>query len=82
MPPPLRASALTKEGYAVGDGKAQEEIGDGGHGKIDQDLAQRVDLVFVADGARFEKGKAAVHGKHQHCADEEEEHVGARLQAY
>src|SRR4029077_17296518 len=56
---PTQRFGADKEGRAVGDGKAQEEIGDGGYRKVDQDLAQRVDLVFVANGARFQKGKAA-----------------------
>ena len=69
-----------EERHAVGDGVADEEVGDRRDGEIDQDLAERVDLVLVAHGAGFEKGEAAVHGKNKNCAHEQKQDVGAALQ--
>jgi hypothetical protein len=58
-----------EEGNAVGDGIADEEVGHRRDGEIDQDLAQRIDLVLVAHGAGLEESEAAVHGEHEHRAD-------------
>jgi hypothetical protein len=70
---------IEEERHPIGDGETDEKVGDCGNGEVDQDLAQRVDLVLVPDGAGFQEGKAAVHGKHQHRADQQEEHICARL---
>ena len=67
---------------AVGDAVADEEIGDGRHRKIGQNLDQRIDLVLLAHRADFEKGKAGMHGEHHDGAQQNEEDVTARLNSF
>ncbi len=70
-----------KEGDAVSDRVADQKVGKCRDGEIDQDLAERVDLVLVAHRACFEKSKAAVHGEDENCTHEQKQHVGAALQS-
>ena len=49
---------------SVGDGVADEEVGEGGDAKVGQDFDQRIDLVLLADRAEFEKGEACMHREH------------------
>jgi hypothetical protein len=65
---------------AVGDGVADQEIGDGRDAEIGEDLDQRIDLILLPDGAHLEKGEAGVHRHHHHGADEQKEHVRAVLE--
>jgi hypothetical protein len=59
----------------VGHGVADEEVGEGRDTEIRQDLDQGIDLVLLADGAEFEKGKAGVHGQHHDGAQQDEEDI-------
>jgi hypothetical protein len=70
---------IDEEGDAVGDGVADEEISHRRYGEIDQDLAQRVDLVLVAHRTGFQEREAAVHGEHEHRAHQQELHVRPAL---
>ena len=69
-----------EEADAIGDPVADEEIAERRNGEIDHDLAERVDLVLVPDGASLEEGKAGVHGKDEDRPHQQEKYVRARLQ--
>ena len=83
--PSCRAAAealgVDEESHAVGDRVADEEVGDGRDREIDEDLAERIDLVLVAYGADFEKREAAMHGEDENCAYQQKQHVSAALQS-
>ncbi len=64
-----------EEAGAVGDAVADEEVRQGRHREVREDLHQRVDLVLAADGPELEKGEAGVHGKHHDGAEQNEQHV-------
>ncbi len=66
---------------AVGDAVADEEIGNGRDREIGQDLDQRVDLVFLADGAELKKGETCVHGEHHDAAEQDEKNIAAGMKA-
>ena len=55
---------VAEELHAVSDRVADEEVRDRRHCKIDEDFDERVDLVFLADGAQFQEGEAGVHREH------------------
>ena len=70
-----------EERNAVSDRVADQKVGKCRDSEVDQDFAQRVDLVLVADRASLEKGEAAVHGKDENCAHKQKQDVGATLQS-
>ena len=61
----------------VGHPIANEEVSDGGHGKIGEYLDQGIDLILPAHRAQFEKSKTGVHGKHHDGAQEHEQDICA-----
>ena len=65
---------------AIGDGVTDGEVDDGGNGKIDDDLDQGVHLIFFADRPHLQKGESAMHGKHHHRAQHQEQHIAAVFQ--
>jgi hypothetical protein len=71
-----------EEGRAVRDGVADEEIRDGRHREVDQDLHQCVHLVLAANGAELEEREPGVHGEHHHGAQQDEQRVGAGLERF
>src|SRR5262249_35090532 len=75
-----QALRCNEERDPVGNCVADEKVRDGRDGEVDQDLAQRVDLVLVPHGASFEKREAAVHGKDKNGPREKKQHVRAALQ--
>src|SRR5581483_11286807 len=64
-----------EEVHAVGDAVADEEIGQGGDGKVAEDLDQGVDLVLLAHRAQLEEGEAGVHGQDHDGAEQDEKDV-------
>ena len=66
----------------VGNAVADEKIRYGRHCKIGQNFDQRIDLILLAHGTDFEKGKTGVHGKHHDGAQQNEEDVAARLNCF
>ena len=71
-----------KEIDAVGDAVADEEVGDGRHGEIGQDLDQGIDLALLADRADLEKGEAGMHGEDHDAAQQNEQDVAAGMQIF
>ena len=71
-----------EEARAVRDGVADEEIGDGRDGEVDQDLHQRVDLVLAPHGPELEEGEARMHREHHHGTEQDEQRVGAGLERF
>ncbi|MNN38779.1 hypothetical protein D3C81_1527910 [compost metagenome] len=58
--------------HPIGHPVADEEVGQAGDREVGKDLRQRVDLVLLADGADFQKGKAGMHGQHHDRAEQDE----------
>ncbi|MDT4791395.1 hypothetical protein FQZ97_238400 [compost metagenome] len=71
-----------KEGHAIGDPVADEEIGQGRDRKIGKDLRQGVDLVLLAHRTHFEESEAGVHGQYHDRAHQDEQSVGTVDQGF
>ena len=71
---PIRAARqalrVDKEGDAVGDPVADEEIGQRREGEVDDDFHHRVHLVLAADRTELEEGEAAMHREHEDRANQ------------
>ena len=65
--------------HAVGDFVADEEVRQRRDRKIDEDLDERIDLVFLADGPEFEEREAGVHREHHGGAQQEKKRIGSGL---
>ena len=66
-----------EEAGPVGNRVANQEVHDRGDRKVDQDLDQGIDLIFLSDRSQFEKGKTGMHGQHHDAAQQNEQSVGA-----
>ena len=66
-----------KEAHAVSHVIADEEIDDGRHRKVGQDLHQGIDLVLPAHPPQFQEGKAGMHGQDHDRPQQNEEGVCA-----
>jgi hypothetical protein len=71
-----------KETGAIGHAIADHEIHHGGHREIHQDLDQRVDLIFAAYRAQFQKCEPGMHGQDHDAAEENEQGVGALFECF
>lgn len=49
---------------------ANEEIGYRGHGKIPENLAERIDLIFAPDGPQFQEGETGIDRQHHDGAEQ------------
>ena len=63
------------EAHAVGDPIAYKEIGQCRDGEVAEDLRQRVDLIFLANGADFQECEAGVHRQYHDRADQDKQGV-------
>ena len=70
---------VTEEINAIRDCVANQEIHHRRDREIDDDFYQRVDLIFVPDGADFEKSKPAMHREYEYRAHQQEKDVRALL---
>ena len=68
-----------EEMHPVGDAVADEEVSQRRHREVGQDLYQRVDLILPAHRAQLQEGEAGMHGQHHDGAQQDEQHVVARL---
>ena len=61
----------------ISEGITNEKIHHGRNGKIYQELDKSIDLVFLSNGADFQKREAPVHGKNHYCAQHHKQDVTA-----
>ena len=64
-----------EESDAVGQGITDEEIGNGRHREVDQDLNQRIHLILAPHRAQFQEGKTRMHGQYHDGAQQNEQNV-------
>ena len=63
------------EAAAVGNGVADEEIGDGRYREVRKNFDQGVDLILLADRSDFEKGESRMHREHHDGAQQDKQDI-------
>ena len=61
--------------HAIGQIVADEEIGDGRYGEIDENFHQGIDLILAANRAQFQKRESGMHGQHHDGAEQDKQDI-------